>query len=185
MDLHSQARLTDAGELQTARLRIAPLTVSHAAEFAAWSGMPEVSRMTGSVLPGWNATQAADWIAERRWHGGPGFVLGVWRKGLPELIGQVGMSKAPTDIGYMIAPAHAGQGYAFEAAGALLSAAFHRFDLDEVIASAFQDNPASMRILDKLGFERLEEKQVQTPTRVEPALIYKYRLSNPDRKPLQ
>lgn len=185
MDLHSKARLSDAGELQTSRLRLAPLLDKHAAEFAAWSGLPEVSRMTGSVLPGWSATQAADWIEARRWRGKLGFVLGIWRKDAPELIGQVGMSKSPTDIGYMIAPAYTRRGYAFEAAEALLTAAFQKFDLPEVVASAFQDNPASMHILDKLGFERLEEKQVQTPTRVEPAMIYKYRLRNPDRKPLQ
>ena len=182
MDLHSQARLSDAGELQTSRLRLAPLTAQHAAEFAAWSGVADVSRMTGSVLPGWSAEEAAAWIEQRRWQGVPGFVLGIWRKDRPELIGQIGMSKAPTDIGYMIAPAHAGQGYAFEAAQALLAGAFCKFDLDEVVASSFQDNPASMRILDKLGFERFEEKQVQAPTRVEPAMINKYRLTNPDRK---
>lgn len=184
MDLHSQARLTDAGELQTDRLHLAPLTADHAAEFAAWSGLPEISRMTGSVLPGWSAADAAEWIEQRRWQGVPGFVLGIWRKGAPELIGQVGMSKTPTDIGYMIAPAHSGQGYACEASQALLRAAFRKFDLDEVVASSFQDNPASMHILNKLGFVRIEEKQVQTPTRLEPAMIYKYRLTNPDRKPL-
>ena len=141
--------------------------------------------MTGTVLPGWDAHAASAWIAARAWRGVPGFVLGIWRKDAPGLIGQIGMSKAPTDIGYMIAPEHAGQGYAYEAAQALLPAAFARFDLEQVVASSFQDNPASMHILDKLGFEWVEEKQVQTPTRVEPAMIYKYRLRAPDRKPVR
>jgi len=104
MDLYQTARLGDDGLLETARLRLAPLTTAHGAEFAAWSGLPELARMTGTVLPGWDAHAASAWIAARAWRGVPGFVLGIWRKDAPGLIGQIGMSKAPTDIGYMIAP---------------------------------------------------------------------------------
>lgn len=165
--------------VETERLRLAPLTANHAAEFAAWTGAPEIARMTGSILPDWTPDQAAAWIEQRRWCGRPGFVLGIWLKGEDEMIGQVGMSD---DIGYMIVPAHWGQGFAFEAARGLLDAAFPRFGLDEVVASAFHDNPASMRVLDKLGFDKIEEKQVQVPARLEPAMISKYRLINPQGK---
>lgn len=166
--------------IRTERLTIAPLTTAHAAEFAAWSGIPEVARMTGTVLPGWTADQAAEWIERRRWRGLRGGVMGVWRVDRDALIGQVGMSH--DDIGYMIAPDHWGQGYASEAAQGLLDAAIPRFGITQVVASAFQDNPASMRVLEKLGFEKFEEKEVQVPARLEPAMISKYRLTIPDGK---
>jgi RimJ/RimL family protein N-acetyltransferase len=64
------------------------------------------------------------------------------------------------ELGYWIARPHWGQGYATEAAGAVLAIAAmlgHR----EVIASHFLDNPASGKVLRKLGFEptgRVEER---------------------------
>lgn len=55
-------------------------------------------------------------------------------------------------LGYWIARAHWGQGYATEAGAAVLAIARtlgHR----ELVASHFLDNPASGRVLKKLGFE--------------------------------
>lgn len=66
----------------------------------------------------------------------------------------------PFELGYWIARAHWGQGYATEAGAAVLEIAAtlgHR----ELIASHFLDNPASGKVLRKLGFEptgRVEER---------------------------
>ena len=73
------------------------------------------------------------------------------------VIGAVGLAApggAPADepeLGYWIARAHWGQGYATEAAGAVLQIARalgHR----RVTARHFVDNPASGKVLRKLGF---------------------------------
>ena len=69
------------------------------------------------------------------------------------VIGSAGMGehKGVPEIGYWIARAHWGQGYATEAAGAVLKIARtlgHR----RVIAGHFTDNPASGKVLRKLGF---------------------------------
>ncbi len=56
------------------------------------------------------------------------------------------------ELGYWIARAHWGQGYATEAGAAVLAMAAvlgHR----ELVASHFLDNPASGKVLRKLGFE--------------------------------
>lgn len=66
----------------------------------------------------------------------------------------------PLELGYWIARAHWGQGYATEAGLAVLEMAAalgHR----ELLASHFLDNPASGKVLRKLGFEptgRIEER---------------------------
>jgi RimJ/RimL family protein N-acetyltransferase len=59
------------------------------------------------------------------------------------------------DMGYEIAPTHWGQGYATEAARAMLAYGFERLNLYRVWAQCVADNLASARVLEKLGM-RLE-----------------------------
>ena len=71
-----------------------------------------------------------------------------------ELIGSVGLGRddeGRTELGYWIARPHWGNGYAPEAARAVLRLAStlgHR----RVVAGHFVDNPASGRVLAKIGF---------------------------------
>ena len=58
-------------------------------------------------------------------------------------------------LGYCLKPAAWGHGYATEAGRALLDWAFDTLDLNRVQAEADTRNPASARVLEKLGF-RLE-----------------------------
>jgi RimJ/RimL family protein N-acetyltransferase len=69
------------------------------------------------------------------------------------VIGSAGLGEhdGEAELGYWIARAHWGQGYATEAAGAVLRIARtlgHR----RIMAGHFTDNPASGRVLGKLGF---------------------------------
>ncbi|PCR91095.1 GNAT family N-acetyltransferase [Natrinema ejinorense] len=56
------------------------------------------------------------------------------------------------ELGYWIATAESGQGYATEAARLCLRYAVDERNLRKVIARVFEDNDASMRVLEKLGF---------------------------------
>jgi RimJ/RimL family protein N-acetyltransferase len=60
------------------------------------------------------------------------------------------------EIGWVVAPEHAGQGYATEAAAALLRICFAGLGLRRVVALCFADNVASWRIMEKLGMRREE-----------------------------
>jgi RimJ/RimL family protein N-acetyltransferase len=74
----------------------------------------------------------------------------------PELIGGIGLGRRPTgeiEFGYWIARPHWGRGYATEAGGAVLAAARHSLRLERLHAGHFLDNPASGRVLEKLGFK--------------------------------
>jgi RimJ/RimL family protein N-acetyltransferase len=55
-------------------------------------------------------------------------------------------------MGYWIATSHWSRGFATEACTALIEIA-RALGLDQLQASHFIDNPASARVLDKLGFE--------------------------------
>lgn len=57
-------------------------------------------------------------------------------------------------LGYTIAPAHAGRGYATDIARALLDLAFTELGLHRVTAGCFADNVASWRVMEKVGMRR-------------------------------
>jgi RimJ/RimL family protein N-acetyltransferase len=63
------------------------------------------------------------------------------------------------ELGYTLGRAWWGHGYATEAARALLDAAFGELGLDEVVAVADPANAASIRVLDKLGMERVGSRE--------------------------
>lgn len=58
------------------------------------------------------------------------------------------------EIGYVLDPAHAGHGYATEAARELLRLAFEGLGVRRVIAQCFADNEASWRLMERLGMRR-------------------------------
>jgi RimJ/RimL family protein N-acetyltransferase len=76
--------------------------------------------------------------------------------GAPRLIGNIGfgrMANGETEFGYWIAPAYWGLGFATEAGRAALANARDTLRLRRVVAGHFLDNPASGRVLRKLGFQ--------------------------------
>jgi len=56
------------------------------------------------------------------------------------------------DVGFWLGRPYWGRGYMTEAATAILSWLFETTDHDMVTAGAFADNPASIRVQEKLGF---------------------------------
>lgn len=77
--------------------------------------------------------------------------------GVPQLVGSCGLGRRPSgavEMGYWIARAHWGRGIATEAGTALIEIA-RTLDLPSLEGSHFLDNPASARVLEKLGFEPL------------------------------
>jgi RimJ/RimL family protein N-acetyltransferase len=73
----------------------------------------------------------------------------------PELIGTVGLGgrpDGPIELGYWIARRWWNRGYATEAARAIVGIAREGLRLPVLRAGHFIDNPASGRVLEKLGF---------------------------------
>ena len=74
-----------------------------------------------------------------------------------EPIGICGLIKRDSledvDLGFAFLPAFWGKGYAFESAAAVMDYGRRTFGLSRLLAIASQDNEASTRLLDKLGFQ--------------------------------
>jgi RimJ/RimL family protein N-acetyltransferase len=77
-------------------------------------------------------------------------------------IGNPGRSSTEFGLFYAISPAHRRQGYASEAAGALVDYAFQHLRLNRVVATTDYDNIGSMGVMRKLGM-RIEKNPLPEP----------------------
>jgi len=85
----------------------------------------------------------------------PSFLIFERTNGAPLLVGACGLGRRPSgsvEMGYWIARPFWGRGLATEACVALIEIA-RTLGLTRLEASHFIDNPASGRVLDKLGFQ--------------------------------
>ena len=84
----------------------------------------------------------------------PSFLIFERTSGAPQFVGACGLGRRPSgsvELGYWIARAHWGRGFATEAGMALIDIA-RALGLANLEGSHFLDNPASARVLEKLGF---------------------------------
>jgi RimJ/RimL family protein N-acetyltransferase len=87
------------------------------------------------------------WLVELKESGQPVGMCGLLkRESLPD-----------ADIGFAFLPAYRSQGYAFEAASAVLDYGRTEFGLKRILAITNADNAGSIRVLEKIGmrFERM------------------------------
>ena len=141
--------------LETPRLVLRPWRVGDADAFHAIWGDPEVIfwgatrdlTASRSLLDGLRERSSAmpdacGWLSVAP-HGGPivGNVLLQPAKSLPDDL----------EIGWHIAKASQGRGYATEAAQAVLSLGFERFDHPRIIALIMPTNAPSQRVATRLG----------------------------------
>jgi RimJ/RimL family protein N-acetyltransferase len=110
----------------------------------------------------YTACDAAAFAAMEHSEHYPNFMLMLRTDGAPQLIGSCGLAErnGEAELGYWIAREHWGRGYATEAATAVVGVAKalgHR----KLVAGHFTDNPASGRVLRKVGFRpmgRVEQR---------------------------
>lgn len=84
----------------------------------------------------------------------PSFLVFERTAGAPLLVGSCGLGRRPSgaiELGYWVARDHWNRGFATEAGLALIDIA-RALGIDRLEASYFTDNPASGRVLEKLGF---------------------------------
>ena len=84
----------------------------------------------------------------------PSFLIAERTDGAPRLVGSCGLGRRPSgavEMGYWIARPFWGRGFATEAGRALIDMGC-AMGLKQLEGSHFLDNPASGRVLEKLGF---------------------------------
>ena len=175
--------------LETNRLFLRPMSVADAPRVAAFGGDPDVARMIFRATVPWPLDVVEKFLNDWRWQGQLGFRLGICRKDTGALIGTIGVGrpeyghvKGQPDIFHFFDLSESGQGFASEAVRAFVEAIFLRFEPASLGADVFHDNPASMRVLSKAGFEKTGTAMATSAARLEPAPVSVYRLANPNLK---
>ena len=78
-------------------------------------------------------------------------------------------------VGWYIDPKYKGNGYATEAARAMIDYMFNECEISEIHTQAAVDNPASWKIMEKLGFKRKDKINLVEYTYLdEPVEDYQY-----------
>ena len=171
--------------IKTNLLCLRPLRLDDLPSVQRIGGHPLMVQMLASIGTPWPKAAVQAWITARQYRGKSGFCAAIV---LPEraVIGVVALgpnsADGPCSCAYFIDPQHWGLGYASEAMGAFLAYFMRKFDLSEVAADHFDDNPASGVVLRKLGSQELGKGSGKSQARLEPAPVTLYRLRVDDLK---
>jgi len=147
--------------LETERLVPRPLTPDDAAAVAKVAGSREIADTTTTIPHPYSEEQARAWIAARTSQSSTGkeIVFAVVTREDAQLIGAVGLREidaehSQAEMGFWIGVPSWGRGYATEAARRVVRYAFEELKLNRVYAHHMVRNPASGRVLEKLGMKR-------------------------------
>ena len=148
--------------LETPRLILRAFRDADLAAFAAYRDDPAVARYQGWKMP-FTLAMAAAFIAEMK-NARPAtrsdwYQFALERKEAPGLIGDVAFHLHAQDfqqaeIGFTLAAAYQGQGYAGEAVGRLLEYLFTELRLHRITAGCDVRNESSYRLMERLGMRR-------------------------------
>lgn len=134
----------------------------------------KVTRNTGSIPHPYEKADAVAYIARLKLPVIGALHQAIILKRAPDKpIGGVGLYADPQlascELGYWLAEAQWGQGYALEAATVMVSHASTVLNHDNIVAHYHNDNPASGRILQRLGFR--ESEQVEKFSKAQGKLV--------------
>src|SRR5690606_35042159 len=135
--------------MRTKRLLLRDLTLRDVRRIAMLASDWDVARRTGRSPQRCAEELARRWISDLS---GGAFVQGIVSQG-----GRVGLCGYMPDgnsaeIGYWVGKPWWGRGFATEAAGALIDYCFNEVGFERITCGHFVDNPASARVIAKLGF---------------------------------
>jgi len=159
--------------LETDRLILRRFREADLAPWLAHLNTPEVRAHLGGVVS--DEEMAAKFARNRdSWDDDKGGWLAIERKADGEFLGYCGFGpitaeaapadlRGTTEIGWTLRQDCWGQGYATEAAQAVLALAFGRFGSPVVCSQTSEANRGSWRVMERLGMERAEALDYEDP----------------------
>ena len=149
--------MSEQPELRTDRLVLRPFDMEDAPAVTRLAGDPEIASTTLHIPHPYEQEMAESWIRSHRvwWEAGEmtNFAITLAEGG--ELVGTVGLvlntRHRNAELGYWVGRPYWGAGYATEAARAVVGFGFGTLELHRVHAHHFTRNPASGRVLLKVG----------------------------------
>ncbi|SKA20351.1 GNAT family N-acetyltransferase [Consotaella salsifontis] len=148
--------------LTTERLVLRPLVTADAPAMAALANDLRVAEMVASIPHPYSEDDALDFIASVAGH--PAFAITSRDEG--RLMGVVNLRPCSTpgaaELGYWLGHDYWGEGYATEAAHAIIDFGFRQFGLPLVEVACRAVNNASRRVIQKCGFQYIGTGMTRT-----------------------
>lgn len=146
--------------LKTERLKLRPFRTQDAEQVMQLAGARQVADTTLHIPHPYRLEDAYDWINSQdiAFERGDAVNFAIERLQDGELLGAIGIhvnrEHEYAELGYWIGVLHWNQGYCTEAARRALLYAFRELKLNRIQARHFRRNPASGRVMQKVGMQR-------------------------------
>lgn len=146
--------------LNTDRLMLRELTEDDALDILNCFSNPDVLRFYGqNPLANQNQVKQIIRNFSKNYEEKRGIKWGIAVKGEGGIIGTIGFQEwsiehKRADISYALIPEQWGKGYAIEAVKKVISYGFQELNLTRIGAMVFTENESSIKLLEKLGFEK-------------------------------
>jgi ribosomal-protein-alanine N-acetyltransferase len=143
--------------LATERLTLRPFIADDAFDVERFAGMREIADTTLNIPHPYPHGGAAEWIKAHgpAWNEGSSATFAIAAKDTGALVGAISLMIKPehrrAELGYWIALKCWNRGYATEASQRLIDFGFEVLGLHRIEARHFLRNPASGRVMKKLG----------------------------------
>jgi len=156
--------------METKRLRLRPFLFSDSARVALLAGDRKIAFNTATLPHPYEERMAVEWIARHETYRAEGsqYIYAIEKKEENELVGTISLVVNEThrqaELGYWVGVPYWGLGYATEAGEAILDFGFRELPIQKVFARHFATNPASGRVMQKLGMKlegRLREHLIR------------------------
>lgn len=161
-------RSITAPRIETDRLVLSPYLMDDADALIDNAGRPEVASMLESIPLPFTREAALDRI-KRRTCNSERFTLAIRDRKTGRMIGEIAAATGPqggiASLSYHLHRDFWGRGFISEAVDATLSHAFRTLGWFVIAADAFDDSQASIRVLEKFGFQPIGISDCQSPAR--------------------
>jgi RimJ/RimL family protein N-acetyltransferase len=143
--------------IETKRLRLRAFDVADKESLVAQLRDPLVSKQLAFVPHPYDASHAEAWIKDSV-RNPPGKIVGcrlaIERREDDAFVGGLGLTPHARafELGYWLDRKYWGRGYATEAVGAAVNFGLTALSMRQIVAFVFMGNPASTRVLSRLGF---------------------------------
>lgn len=144
--------------IHTERLSLRPIVMEDARNMSVLGSDIDISRMTGSIpfpFPEL-AAELRVMIFNTAWARRKEYSYAISQNG-GSFMGIISLfkraEKGDLEIGYWLGRPHWGHGFMLEAGRGIINEAKETLGVNKLVAGVFHDNPASMKILEKLGFK--------------------------------